>query len=216
MTATRLPPLMSSDGHLEVRPERWSGRVPKKFAEVIPRTVKMPDGGDAILVPGQPPYPAPFLDLRAGRTNETWMPFGVTLDDTAGVGPPEQRLQEQDADGMHAEVLFPNMQVGPRLWRNMTDDDAYRAVVRAYNDWLGEDYWGRGIATDALRGFVPYVFETFALTRLFATTFAHHRASQRVLEKAGFTLEAILRRAAIKRGEVHDMALYGFVHEAPG
>ena len=140
MTATRLPPLMSSDGHLEVRPERWSGRVPKKFAELIPRTVKMPDGGDAILVPGQPPYPAPFLDLRAGRTNETWMPFGVTVDDTAGVGPPEQRLKEQDADGMHAEVLFPNMQVGPRLWRNMTDDDAYRAVVRAYNDWLGEDY----------------------------------------------------------------------------
>jgi predicted TIM-barrel fold metal-dependent hydrolase len=82
----------------------------------------------------------PFLDLRAGRSNETWQPFGVTVADTAGVGPPEQRIAEQDQDGLEAEVLFPNMQMGPRLWRTMTDDDAYRAAVRAYNDWLGEEY----------------------------------------------------------------------------
>jgi len=37
-------------------------------------------------------------------------------------------------------VLFPNMQLGPRLWRTMADDDAYLAAVRAYNDWLGEEY----------------------------------------------------------------------------
>src|SRR6185503_16976027 len=117
MTPTRLPPLLSSDGHLEVRPERWSPRMPASLRERAPRTIKLPDGGDAILIEGQPPYPVPFLDLRAGRTNETWQPFGVTVDDTAGVGPPEQRLHEQDVDGLHAEVLFPNMQVGPRLWR---------------------------------------------------------------------------------------------------
>ena len=43
-------------------------------------------------------------------------------------------------DLLHAEVLFPNMQVGPRLWRTIADDDVYRATVRAYNDWLGEEY----------------------------------------------------------------------------
>jgi predicted TIM-barrel fold metal-dependent hydrolase len=32
------------------------------------------------------------------------------------------------------------MQMGPRLWRTMKDDEAYRAAVRAYNDWLGEEY----------------------------------------------------------------------------
>src|SRR6266478_5826861 len=112
MTSSGLPPLISSDGHLEVRPERWTPRMPAKHRERAPRTIKLPDGGDALLVEGQPPYPAPFLDLRAGRTNETWEPFGVTVDDTAGVGPPEQRLREQDMDALHAEVLFPNMQVG--------------------------------------------------------------------------------------------------------
>src|SRR5262249_26414796 len=140
MTTPTLPPLTSSDGHLEVRPERWTPRMPAKLRDRAPRTIKLPDGGDAIVVEGQPPYPAPFLDLRAGRTNETWQPFGATVDDTAGVGPPEQRLKEQDMDHLHAEVLFPNMQVGPRLWRGIADDDLYRAVVRAYNDWLAEEY----------------------------------------------------------------------------
>ena len=140
MATTLLPPLISSDGHLEVLPERWSVRMPVRYRDKAPRTIKMPDGGDALLVEGQEPRPVPFLDLRAGRSNETWQPFGVTVADTAGVGPPEQRIAEQDQDGLEAEVLFPNMQMGPRLWRTMSDDDAYRAAVRAYNDWLGEEY----------------------------------------------------------------------------
>ena len=69
MAASTLPPLISSDGHLEVRPERWTPRMPARYRERAPRTVKLPDSGDAILVEGQPPYPAPFLDLRAGRTS---------------------------------------------------------------------------------------------------------------------------------------------------
>src|SRR2546430_13541477 len=91
MTTSSLPPLISSDGHLEVRPERWTPHMPAKLREKAPRTIKLPDGGDAILVEGQPPYPAPFLDLRAGRTNETWEPIGVTVDDTAGGGAARQR-----------------------------------------------------------------------------------------------------------------------------
>jgi predicted TIM-barrel fold metal-dependent hydrolase len=140
MAAPALPSLISSDGHLEVLPERWTPRMPAKHRDQAPRTIKLPDGGDALLVAGQEPRPVNFLDLRGGRTNETWQPFGVTVEDTAGVGPPEQRLREQDMDGLHAEVLFPNMVMGPRLWSTMADHDAYRAAIRAYNDWLGEEY----------------------------------------------------------------------------
>jgi predicted TIM-barrel fold metal-dependent hydrolase len=166
MAAPTLPSLISSDSHLEVRPERWTARMPAALRDRAPRTVTLPDGGDAILVEGQAPYPAPFLDLRAGRTNETWQPFGVTIEDTAGVGPPEQRLREQDLDGIHAEVLFPNMQVGPRLWRAITDDDVYRAVVRAYNDWLGEEYCA--VAPDRLVGLgvIPWTGVDDALAEL--------------------------------------------------
>jgi predicted TIM-barrel fold metal-dependent hydrolase len=124
--------------------------MPVRYRDKAPRTIKMPDGGDALVVEGQEPRPVPFLDLRAGRSNETWQPFGVTVADTAGVGPPEQRIAEQDQDGLEAEVLFPNMQMGPRLWRTMSDDDAYRAAVRAYNDWLGEEYCA--VSRDRLLG----------------------------------------------------------------
>ena len=166
MAAAALLPLISSDGHLEVVPERWTPRMPARLRDRAPRTIKLPDGGDAILVEGQKPYPVPFLDLRAGRTNETWQPFGVTVEDTAGVGPPEQRLQEQDMDGLHAEVLFPNMQLGPRLWRTMADDDAYRAAVRAYNDWLGEEYCP--VSRDRLIGLggVPWTTRDDAVAEL--------------------------------------------------
>lgn len=140
MATPDLPSLISSDGHLEVLPERWTPRIPPRYRDKAPRTIRLPDGGDALLVPGQEPRPVNFIDLRAGRSNETWQPFGVKVEDTAGVGPPEQRLKEQDLDGLAAEVLFPNMLMGPVLWRTIADDDAYRAAVRAYNDWLGEEY----------------------------------------------------------------------------
>jgi RimJ/RimL family protein N-acetyltransferase len=75
--------------------------------------------------------------------------------------------------------------------------------------WLGETYWGRGIVTDALKGLSEYAFASFELHRLFALPFAENLASRRVLEKAGYRLEAILRTSAIKDGRVLDQALYG-------
>jgi hypothetical protein len=131
---------ISSDTHLEVLPERWTGRVPAKYRDKMPRTVSHPDGGDAIQIDGAPLFQVAYLDLRAGRTSEDWKPFDVRVEETAGVGSAEQRLHEQDQDGCAAEVLFPNMQAGPGLWRNIADDAAYLAAIRAYNDWLGKEY----------------------------------------------------------------------------
>ena len=136
--------LMSSDGHLEVPPERWTHRVPAKYRDRAPRSVHLPDGGDALLIEGQPLLEAHFFDLRAGRATGQWQPFGLKIEDTAGTGSPEQRISEQDEDGMDAEVLFPAMVAGPVLWRNIADDEVYRAVIRGYNDWLGEEYCSVG------------------------------------------------------------------------
>ena len=55
--------LISSDGHLEVRPERWTHRVPAKYRDRVPRSVQLPDGGEAILIEGQPRQEANFLIL---------------------------------------------------------------------------------------------------------------------------------------------------------
>ncbi len=74
--------------------------------------------------------------------------------------------------------------------------------------WLGEAYWGRGIATEALRALAGYVFETTEITRLFATVFEFNAASMRVLEKAGFSKVGVLHRAALKNDRVIDLHYY--------
>jgi RimJ/RimL family protein N-acetyltransferase len=74
--------------------------------------------------------------------------------------------------------------------------------------WLGESYWGRGIATEALVLVTNYVFTTANLLRLFALPFADNAASMRVLEKAGYVREAILRSSSVKYGKPRDQALY--------
>src|SRR5260221_12782107 len=142
--------LMSSDGHLEVPPERWLHRVPEKHRDRAPHTVHLPDGGDALMIEGQPLLEANFLDLRAGRPEGTRQPFGLKVADAAGTGGPEQRVKEQDQDGIEAEVLFAAMVAGPVFWRNIAHDEVYKAVIRGYNDWLGEEYCA--VAPDRLIG----------------------------------------------------------------
>jgi ribosomal-protein-alanine N-acetyltransferase len=77
--------------------------------------------------------------------------------------------------------------------------------------WLGETVWGRGVMTDAVSAFVPWAFERFNLQRVYAHVFERNPASARVLEKAGFSREARLRRAVIKEGEILDEWLYARV-----
>jgi RimJ/RimL family protein N-acetyltransferase len=83
--------------------------------------------------------------------------------------------------------------------------------------WLGREFWGRGIATTALRLVVRHAFAADPeLRRLFAVPFATNVASARVLEKAGFTREGRLRQSAIKDGRVLDQWMYSIVrHESP-
>jgi RimJ/RimL family protein N-acetyltransferase len=78
--------------------------------------------------------------------------------------------------------------------------------------WLAEPFWGRGIAAEALELMAVYTFSTCRLLRLFALPFAENRQSTRVLEKAGYTREAILRSSAVKDGTVRDQALYALVN----
>jgi ribosomal-protein-alanine N-acetyltransferase len=79
--------------------------------------------------------------------------------------------------------------------------------------WLGRAFWGRGLATAAVRGLTDHAFRTHALTRVFAVPFADNAASIRVLEKAGYCCEGRLRRAAVKDGQVRDQAVYAVTDE---
>ena len=78
--------------------------------------------------------------------------------------------------------------------------------------WLGESYWGQGIVTEALLLVTDHVFDAFNMLRLFALPFADNAGSIRVLEKAGYVREAVLRSSSVKYGEPRDQLLFARVN----
>ncbi|MCC6815932.1 MAG: GNAT family N-acetyltransferase [Saprospiraceae bacterium] len=74
--------------------------------------------------------------------------------------------------------------------------------------WLSEKYWGRGIITEAITQIIEYSFSTFDINRLFARPFGSNIASQKVLEKCGFLLEAKLHSTIFKNNQYEDELIY--------
>jgi RimJ/RimL family protein N-acetyltransferase len=74
--------------------------------------------------------------------------------------------------------------------------------------WLSEDYWGKGIITEAIKRMVDYGFENLNIERIFARPFGTNIASQKALEKAGFRLEAHLENTLYKNEEYEDELIY--------
>jgi [ribosomal protein S5]-alanine N-acetyltransferase len=70
--------------------------------------------------------------------------------------------------------------------------------------WLAEPYWGNGIISEAVKIIIPYAFQNFEINRIYARPFESNIASQRVLEKAGFTFEARFEKTLIKNGVLLD------------
>lgn len=79
--------------------------------------------------------------------------------------------------------------------------------------WLGQEYWGRGIATAAVTALCHYAFDELQLVRLQAGVFEGNEASMRVLEKCGFSLEGVLRASVIKQDRLLNQHLYARIRE---
>jgi len=75
--------------------------------------------------------------------------------------------------------------------------------------FVGEEHWGKGIGTEAIRLMVKYAFDKFKIERIFARPFGSNLASQRVLEKAGFIFEARIPGILIKTGRTEDELFFG-------
>ena len=91
-------------------------------------------------------------------------------------------------------------------------DLATRTAAIGY--WLGEPYWGRGLATEALTRATHRAFQDFDFVRLEAAVLEWNPASRRVLEKAGYTLEARQAKRVFKDGQCCDAFLYRLLRES--
>lgn len=128
------------------------------------------------------PHPYALSDaewyIAAVATREPQTSFGIVVDGEAGGG--VSLIPGEDIERVNAEIGY----------------------------WIGRKFWGRGVATDAVRGMTSYAFDTLGMRRVFAVPFARNARSARVLEKAGYVREGFMRRSAIKDGELLDQLLY--------
>ncbi len=74
--------------------------------------------------------------------------------------------------------------------------------------WLAEPYWGNNIISRAIPMMVEMAFQTYDINRVYAVPFATNAASQRVLEKADFKLEARHEKKVFKNGAFLDELVY--------
>ena len=131
--------IISGDSHLHIAAERWTARVPAKWRDLAPRTISLPDGTDATVSGAGKKIEAFHQGNLVGKPFKNRTPIGGRFDTAPGAGSNEQRLREQDMDGVDGEILFSAFR-GPAFFAEIKDLDAYRAVTHALNEYMIEEY----------------------------------------------------------------------------
>lgn len=111
--------VISGDSHLEVAPSVWNQRVPAAHRAKIPTR----------LDPNSSACP---MELRTTAL--------LDADEVRVTNDAASRLRLQDADGVDAEILFPSAALSALTPAGVGDNDAYLAIVRAYNEFLATDF----------------------------------------------------------------------------
>ncbi|MBW1884183.1 MAG: amidohydrolase [Deltaproteobacteria bacterium] len=142
--------VISSDGHIESPPDVLLKYVPEALHCRAPRLVPLPGGGEGWIVEGRPLLPN-GQNIVGGRPVKLSGGSYFNEDGSAapGAGGPEQRLREQDLDGIDAEVMFPPV-FASRFIEGIRDREVYLTLIRAYNSYLALDYCS--VAPDRLIG----------------------------------------------------------------
>ncbi len=94
----------------------------------------------------------------------------------------------------------------------VTKSDIYRKNFEI-GYFISEAYWGKGIATKAIKAATSYAFKDFDVVRVYAEPFSDNIGSRKALEKAGYSLEASLKRNVIKNGIIKDSCIYSVLKE---
>lgn len=80
---------------------------------------------------------------------------------------------------------------------------------------IGREHWGKGFTTQAVKLALFQGFEDLEIQRIEALVYPENKASQKVLEKAGFVQEAVLRKYLYVKGKVRDCVMFSYIKPDP-
>lgn len=161
-----LPKIISVDDHVTEPATVWSDRLPRKYADVGPRISRLPVkemtfvGGTFTATPGEKGDEGPLadwwfyeslrrpltrLDTAVGFSRDEVVLAGVTYDEMRqGSYKLKERLEDMDTAGIEASFCFPTF---PRFcgqtFYESRDKELAMLCVRAYNDWMVEEWCGK-------------------------------------------------------------------------
>ncbi len=135
--------IVSVDDHVVEPPSVWQDRLPAKFREDGPRSTRDEQGRDVWMFEGTPRYNG-GLGAVAGKDRKDYGTDPVSYSDMIpGCYDIKARLEDMDADGIHAELCFPTFPgFAGSTFHAATNKDLATACVSAYNDWLIEEWCG--------------------------------------------------------------------------
>jgi ribosomal-protein-alanine N-acetyltransferase len=99
-------------------------------------------------------------------------------------------------------LIFYNNELAGEVGISIQDDVHRLCAEIGY--FIAEPFWGKGLATQAVKKMTDYTFENFEIVRMVAGVFEFNKASMKALEKNGYYLESIRKKAVIKKGEIID------------
>lgn len=146
--------------------------------------------------------PKILANLRDG------LPYPYTIDDAKGY---IQAMLDADQDQIFAYAVTDGNRIIGSIGVFRKENIHFRTAELGY--YIAESDWGQGHGTRAVKQICELIFETTDIIRIFAEPFVRNLGSCRILEKAGFQVEGILRKNAVKNGQIEDMKLYALIRE---
>jgi predicted TIM-barrel fold metal-dependent hydrolase len=138
--------VISADDHIVEPPHMFEGRVPRKFADRVPRVVEKEDHTECWMYDG---VDLPMVGFNAvvGRPVDEWRMEPSRFDEMRrGAWDIKERLADMDLNGVFASLNFPSFLpgfAGQRLQQVTKDPELAMAAVRAWNDWHLEEWAGQ-------------------------------------------------------------------------
>jgi predicted TIM-barrel fold metal-dependent hydrolase len=134
--------LVSADSHVIEPPDLWEKWLPRKYLDKAPKLVKDDEGGDAWQYrPGGAVEPLGLVTCVGTRPEDlkwTGAVYGGNIHPGCYRG--KERLEVLDVDGVDAEVIYPPQRAMLYFMGFKDDIDLQIAGLRAYNDWLADDF----------------------------------------------------------------------------